>query len=127
MRGVMTVSRNTREEQAEKIGARRGKLVERERGLRDLRMDGEQAGAGGRLSTRSVDEIAEARAATKASGNGVDSCCIAWLSSERRVCVGTSCAIFVSIASAACGEIERDRIAGPNLRMNKTCAASSAS
>ena len=38
-------------------------------------------------------QIAAACAVTKASGNGVDSCCIAWLSSERRVWVGTSCAI----------------------------------
>ena len=49
MGGVVTVDRNTREEQAEKIGACRGKLVERERGPRDLGMDGEQAGAGGGL------------------------------------------------------------------------------
>ena len=61
------------------------------------------------------------------AASGVDSCCMAWLSSERRVCVGTSSAICVIIASAACGEIERDRIAGPNWRRNKTCAASSAS
>lgn len=37
---------DTRKQQPEEIGPRRGKLVERERGPRGLGMDGEQAGAG---------------------------------------------------------------------------------
>ena len=46
MGGVVPGNGNARKQQAEQIGARRGKLVERERGPGDLGMDGEQAGAG---------------------------------------------------------------------------------
>ena len=71
--------------------------------------------------------IAAAAAAQKPSGIGVENCCNAWLSSERRVWVGNNPATFVSMASRAAGVAARACITGPNLRRNRTVAASQAS
>jgi hypothetical protein len=60
---------------------------------------------------------------TKAEG--VENCWRAWLSSERRVCDGSSAAIFASMGRHAAAP--RLRMAAPNLRRNRTCAASQAS
>jgi hypothetical protein len=76
-------------------------------------------------STTSVDVIAAAMPATKPRPMGVENCWRLWLSSDRRVCDGSSAAILASIASRAAGD--RLFIAGPNLRRNMTCAASLAS
>ena len=45
--------------------------------------------------------IEAAWAATNANGSGVENCCIAWLSDERRVCVGMRPARRCHIASLA--------------------------
>ena len=77
--------------------------------------------------TRSLDVILAARLATNPSPIGVENCCSAWLSSERRVCVGSSAAILASIARRAAGDCALARIAGPSLRKVRTVAASQAS
>ena len=78
-------------------------------------------------STRSAGVIAAAAHATKPRPIGVENCWSAWLSSERRVCDGSSPASLASIARNADGDAARSRMAGPNLRRNRTCAASQAS
>ena len=60
------------------------------------------------------------RAAAKPSAIGVENCWSAWLSSERRVCDGSSAASLASMASSAAGEPARARMARPNLRRNRT-------
>ncbi len=50
-------------------------------------------------STTSSAVMAAAVAATKPSGIGVENCCSAWLSSERRVWVGSRAATLPSMAS----------------------------
>lgn len=77
--------------------------------------------------TRSSDVSAAATLATKPSSIGVENCWSASLSSERRVCEGTSAASFRSSAGNAEDDAARLRIAGPNLRRNRICAASQAS
>lgn len=60
----------------------------------------------------------------KAEGQGVENCCSAWLSSERRVCGGRRPAIFDSKARRAAGEdAVRNRVR-PYLRRNRTAAVS---
>ena len=51
----------------------------------------------------------------------------AWLSWDRRVCVGRRAATLPSICSAPAGDAPWVRMAGPNLRRNRTVAASQAS
>ena len=75
-------------------------------------------------STRSAGVIAAAVLAATPSVIGVENCWSAWLSAERRVCVGRSPPILVSIGSMAVGDAPLARIAGPNLRRNRTVAAS---
>ena len=75
-------------------------------------------------STRSAGVIAAAALAARPSAIGVENCWSAWLSSERRVWVGRSPAILASIGSKAAGDAARARMAGPNLRRNRTVAAS---
>jgi hypothetical protein len=55
-------------------------------------------------STRSAGVMAAAWAATRPSGIGVENCWKVWLSSERRVCVGSRLAIFDSAESRAAGD-----------------------
>ena len=55
-------------------------------------------------STRSPGVTAAATRAQKPKAIGVENCCSAWLSSERRVWVGERPAILVSIGSSAAGE-----------------------
>ncbi len=78
-------------------------------------------------STRSVGVIAAAVLAAKPSSIGVENCWSAWLSSERRVWDGSSAASLASMARNADGDAARPRMAGPNLRRNRICAASQAS
>ena len=66
-------------------------------------------------------------AAASPSAIGVENCCSAWLSSDRRVCDGRSPAILSSMARKSAGIAARARMAGPNLRKNRICAASQAS
>ncbi|MGY4281992.1 hypothetical protein ACVWXO_001212 [Bradyrhizobium sp. LM2.7] len=65
--------------------------------------------------------------AASPSGIGIENCWRAWLSSERRVWVGKRLANFASIGSIAAVEPALTRIAGPNLRRNRTVAASQTS
>ena len=78
-------------------------------------------------STRSAGVIAAAVSAASPSGNGVENCCRAWLSSERRVCVGRSAAIFASTDKRAAGEAALRNSAFPYFRRNRTVATSPAS
>ena len=71
--------------------------------------------------------IAAATLATKPNPIGVENCWSAWLSSDRRVCDGSSAATLASMARNAAGDAARPRMAGPNLRRNRICAASQAS
>ena len=75
--------------------------------------------------TRSADVSAAAAEAARPSAIGVENCCKAWLSAERRVWVGSNAAIFERIGSWAEGG--RARRAGAILRRNRTVAASQAS
>ena len=78
-------------------------------------------------STTSAGVIAAATLAASPSAIGVENCCRVWLSSERRVWVGSRPAIFSSIGAKAACDPARERMTGPNLRKNSTVAASQAS
>jgi hypothetical protein len=71
--------------------------------------------------------IAAAVLAANPSPIGVENCWSAWLSSERRVWEGTSAANLASMVRNADREAARSRMAGPNFRKNRICAASQAS
>ncbi len=78
-------------------------------------------------STRSAGVIAAATLAASPNVIGVENCCSVWLSSERRVWVGSRLAILASIGAMAAFDPARERMTGPNLRKNSTVAASQAS
>ena len=87
----------------------------------ELGEDGEQARCRPKArARRSAGVIAAAVLATKPSAIGVENCWSAWLSSERRVCDGSSAATLASMASSAAGDPARARMARPNLRRNRT-------
>ena len=65
---------NGRKEGGEEIGAGGGQLVERERAAGNLRQDGEETGAGGRLQHPVVGVTAPAVSAARPSGTGVENC-----------------------------------------------------
>ena len=77
--------------------------------------------------TRSVEVSLAAVLAASPSSMGVENCCRASLSTERRVWLGSSAAIFMKIVSSALGEGARERSAGAIFRRKSTLAASDAS
>ena len=127
LRRIEARDRNAGEQPGEKPRASIREFVEGERAASELGEDREEACAGRGLQNKVGRVIAAAVAAQKPSGIGVENCCKAWLSSERRVWVGSSPATLVSIASMAPGVAARACMAGPNLRKKRTVAASQAS
>jgi hypothetical protein len=112
------------EKLAEQPRARVSKLVQEQAAARELGMDGKQAGAGRRLE-HEVSRCDRRRdAGDEAESDCVENCCSAWLSSERRVCVGSSAANLASRGRNADGAAARPRMADPNLRRKRICAAS---
>ena len=91
----------------EKPGAGLGEFVEHERGAGELGEDREQAGAGRGLEHEIGRRDRGGGAGREASAIGVENCCSAWLSSERRVWVGRRPASLASIGSKAAGERPR--------------------
>ena len=59
--------------------------------------------------------LAQDAAAVRAMLSGVENCCSAWLSSERRVCVGRSAAILLSMDNSRAGvpALVLDRLQDP--------------
>jgi hypothetical protein len=112
LRGVEARDGNGRKERGEQIGAGLGQFVEEERAAADLGQDGEQAGAGRRLQhdvARQCDRRRRQRRRDRAAPASRIAEAPA-LSSERRVCVGRSPAIFASsgkTCSRRCGFAEK--------------------
>jgi hypothetical protein len=125
--GVEARGADIREEMAEEAGARLGEFVQEERGAGKLGEDGEKPRAADGSRTWSEGTIAAAVLATRARGMGVENCWNSSLSMERRVLLGSSRAILVSIGSSATADPARAAMAPPNLRRNSTAAASQAS
>ncbi|ESX20953.1 hypothetical protein X766_04420 [Mesorhizobium sp. LSJC255A00] len=71
--------------------------------------------------------MAAAVAATRPSGIGVENCWKVCASSDRRVCVGMSPAIFDNAESRRAGDAALRNNAFPYLRRKRTVAASQAS
>ena len=125
---IVPGDRDAREQMLEQGGSRVGELVQDEACACKLGMNREEPGPGRGLE----HEIGGRNGCGKTRYESEPDWCrelleLLGLPSERRVAEGMSVATLASMASNADGEAARSRIVHPNLRRNRSCAASQAS
>ena len=102
MRGVVARDGDVREQPAEQFGAGLGEFVQDQPRAGQLGEDRQQSGPGRGLQHEIGGRDRGGRAGRRSRAPiGVENCWSAWLSSERRVCDGSSAATLASMASSA--------------------------